>query len=203
MTSALALAAALLAACAGEVTAPTASQVVRPAFTPAGANAALIGIDDGTYVFTVDPTTDQTIHLGESRLELPANSICDLERSSYGERYWDSQCSPERAPVIISAIIKNANSDHPSVEFQPAMRFNPRKTVNLYIYSPKATKKTQFPSLLYCNSSNRCVDESRSDDDLKTHVDSDDDMVFRRIKHFSGYLVSTFAESAEPGSWGW
>ena len=203
-TSVLVLAAVMLGACAGEVTAPTASHMLRPAFTPAGATNALIGIDDGSYVFTVDPTRDQSIPLGKSRLDLPANSICALEGSRYGAKYWDERCKAERLPVVITATVRNANTDHPSIDFQPAMRFNPRTTVNLYIYSPKATKKTQFLSLLYCNDKNRCVDESLTDKDLKTHVDSDDEMVFRRIKHFSGYLVSTFAETEPVGdSWGW
>jgi hypothetical protein len=35
-----------------------------------------------------------------------------------------------------------------------------------------------------------CVDESQSDQSLKTTVDASQNLVWRRIKHFSGYLIA-------------
>jgi hypothetical protein len=44
----------------------------------------------------------------------------------------------------------------------------------------------------YCNESG-CMDESLTDPSLISYVDTDSKVVFRRIKHFSGYVVAEFA----------
>jgi len=49
--------------------------------------------------------------------------------------------------------------------------------------------------LWYCNETS-CMDESQIDSDLVSYVDTQHYMVFRRIKHFSGYVVAEF--SANP-----
>ena len=186
----------LLAGCHGESTAPTAltsasvTSQTSP-FIPSSAAKALVGVTDGSYQFTVNPTIDQSINLGPNYLSLPANSICALASSSYGAAYWNDSCSPETAPVTITAVVRNAASDHPSIDFFPAMRFNPTKTVNLYIYVPTGLKDfSKTWKMQYCNDANVCVDEAKLDGDLKNNMDRVNDVVFRRIKHFSGYLVN-------------
>lgn len=188
-------AAALLAGCAHEPTAPAAStlasQSSKSAFVPTAAQRALVGVSDGTYTFTIDPTQDQSITLGANHLDVPANSICALGTSSYGVQYWNDDCSAERNPVTITAVVRNATTDSPSIDFYPAMRFNPRNNVNLYIYVP--TGLHDFAAgwtMKYCATALVCYDESRYDRDLATYVDVDNSMVFRRIKHFSGYVVA-------------
>jgi hypothetical protein len=42
----------------------------------------------------------------------------------------------------------------------------------------------------YCNDLGSCVNEATNDADLASYADHDAHMVFRRIKHFSGYLVN-------------
>jgi len=87
--------------------------------------------------------------------------------------------------------IRNAASSHPGIEFSPALRFDPAKSVVLSIYAPNASlKDAQTLAMLYCNESGTCMDESTTDADLVTHVDTTRDQVFRRIKHFSGYVVA-------------
>jgi hypothetical protein len=44
----------------------------------------------------------------------------------------------------------------------------------------------------YCNEEG-CVNEALSDSSLVSHVDENNLLVFRRIKHFSGYVVAEFA----------
>jgi len=44
----------------------------------------------------------------------------------------------------------------------------------------------------YCNAAG-CVDESLTDPDLRSNVDVENKVVFRRIKHFSGYVVAEFS----------
>lgn len=194
----------LLAGCAGETTAPGApagaSQLSKSPFAPTAAQKSLVGVTDGVYTFTIDPSEDQSLALGPNHLDIPANSVCDLATTRYGVQYWNDRCSPETAPVTITAVVRNADSNSPSIDFFPAMRFNPRNKVNLYIYMP--TGLNDFAkqwTVQYCSSAYRCYDESRVDRDLNTFIDVDNSVVFRRIKHFSGYVV---AERALRGDYG-
>jgi hypothetical protein len=191
----LATASLLLAACAGEATAPAApihaSQERTSPFAPTSAQRALVGATDGVYSVTFDPTRDQSFSLGPNHLDIPRNSVCDLAGSGYGAEFWDQKCSPERGPVTISVTISDAQSDHPRIDFQPAMRFNPATNVELYIYAKHVSKADADNFVMqYCGEGGECVDESLLDNELQTYIDKKASVVFRRIKHFSGYVVA-------------
>jgi hypothetical protein len=196
MLTMLAATSLMLAACAGEATAPVAStlrtQERTSPFVPTDAQRALVGVTDGTYTFTIDPTQTQTLQLGASGLYIPANSVCDLATSSYGMSTWNDACSPQTAPMTITTVVRNAATDHPSVEFQPALRFSPASQVWLYMSVSDQATLDATKVLWYCNET-ECLDESLTDADLKSYVDKKNFMVFRRIKHFSGYVVAEFS----------
>ena len=181
----------LLAACAGDSTSPTAATLA-----PKDASKALVGVIDGVYTFTVNPSAAQTISLGASSLELPANSVCTLATTSYGPDQWNNACVPESLPVTITAVVKNAATSHPSIEFAPAMRFNPATSVMLHLNVTDAATLTNMTVMKYCGTfAAVCVDESLTDSSLQTAVDAAAGTVSRRIKHFSGYVV---AENSQP-----
>ncbi|MDB4878755.1 MAG: hypothetical protein JWL60_201 [Gemmatimonadetes bacterium] len=192
----------LLGACSEQPAGPALagtdkSQARTSPFVPSEAAKALIGVANGTYVFTVDPSQHQEINLGPNHLSIPANAICDIARSSYGAGTWNDACAPQRQPVVITAIVRNAESDHPSIDFYPAMRFSPDKAVNLHIYVPvDAESFRQSWVMKYCNDFNICVDESLADVQLRSYVDSENKVVFRRIKHFSGFIINNFLDDA-------
>lgn len=187
----LAMASLLLAGCAGEATAPSTAAPGSVAMAaPSLAAMALVGVKDGSYQFTIDPSKDQSLEFGPNHLDLPANSVCDLDDSGYGPDYWNRPCHAEKGAVTITAVVRNASSSHPSIQFEPAMRFNPDKNVELYIYAKHMKKHDRSFVMLYCTEK-ACVDEAQTDD-LKTSVDNKAKMVFRRIKHFSGYVVAEF-----------
>jgi hypothetical protein len=161
---------------------------------PTEAEKALVGVADGTYRVLFDPTKDQVFALGPNRLEIPANAVCALGTSNYGPAYWNSPCAAETRPIRLTVTVKDANSDHPSVDFQPAMRFSPSKTESLYFYVPKVSRADARNWLiLYCppsgSGSGKCVNEAEFDNDLRTYIDYDASVLFRRIKHFSLYSV--------------
>ena len=188
-------------ACGVESTSPvpvqpsvTAERAAR--LVPTAAEKALVGVADGTYRVTFDPTQNQVFALGPNRLEIPANAVCALGTSSYGSAFWNSPCTSETRPVRLTVTVKDANSDHPSVDFQPAMRFSPSKTVSLYFYVPRVTRTdARNWVIVYCppsgNGSGKCVNEAELDRDLRTYVDYDASVLFRRIKHFSLYSVDS------------
>jgi hypothetical protein len=182
----------LLAACAGESTSPSAAR-----FEPVDASKALVGVVDGVYSFTIDPSKDQSIKLGASSLDLPASSVCTVATTSYGPDKWNDACVPESLPVTITAVVKNAATNHPSIEFAPAMRFNPDRSVKLHLYVTNAETLGNMTVMKYCGPfSAVCVDESLQDTSLQTAVDASAGLVSRRIKHFSGYVVAENGDAA-------
>jgi hypothetical protein len=201
----LAAASMLVAACSRDVTAPSASTPrVTPervsSFRPSGAAKALYGVSDGVYTLSFDPSLDQSFNMGLNHLDMPANSVCNLTESSYGRAHWNEACTPETSEVTITVTITGASSDNPRIDFQPAMRFNPDKNVQLFMYAPNPSLSDSW-KLGYCNAENVCVDESKTDSDLQSYVDKDADVVFRRIKHFSGYILGGDFAEAMPDLW--
>jgi hypothetical protein len=191
----------LLGGCAGDTTAPTvaprASQLGTP-FTPIDAQMARVRATDGSYRFTIDPSKDQRLVLGANSLELPANSICRLKGSGYGPSLWDAPCAPQREPVTITATVRGAGTSHERIDFSPAMRFSPKTNVMLYLFVPDAKEDgddddgdvDQNWVVRYCDAANKCIDESLKDREVTTHVNQRLGLVFREIKHFSGYVVA-------------
>jgi hypothetical protein len=203
LRSALFVCAALLGACKGEVTAPSAatpakSVEARSPFAPTAAQKALIGVVDGTYAVTINPTLNQTVNLGPNRLDIPANSVCNRLTSGYGPSMWNAPCSPETLPLTITVVVRNSQSDHPQIDFFPAMRFNPANNVQLYMYVPNVSSTDAANWVMkYCTDTGTCSDESGADKDLVTYVDKTASVLFRRIKHFSGYLGTGRDECTE------
>ena len=195
--SALALTGVLLAGCAGESMRPAAveqaAQLRTSPFVPTDAQKALVGVSDGVYTFQIDPSIDQSLALGASHLDIPANATCDLATSSYGAAHWNDACVAQSAPFTITAIVRNAATDHPSVDFEPALRFSPDKSVGLYLYVSNDATLDASRVVKYCNASG-CVDESISDPSLASSVDLVNRVAFRRIKHFTGYVIAQLVE---------
>jgi hypothetical protein len=204
----LAAGALLLGACRDQVTAPAplpdnaavASTPERESsFQPTAATKALFGVVDGTYAVAFDPTRNQSFSLGPNHLDIPANSVCNLLTSGYGPSFWNTPCSPQTLPVLLTVVIKNAKSSNPSVQFFPALRFSPSKTVQLFMYAPKVSPTDAKNWLMfYCaDGSSSCSNEQLTDSDLTTYIDYRNSVLFRRIKHFSGYVVAEFADEAK------
>ena len=178
----------LFVACAGDATAPHADSN-GSSFAPGSASHALVGATDGRYTFTIDPSEDQTLEIGPNHLDIPAKAICRIDDTPYGPEFWDDKCKPETELVTITAVVKNATSSHPRIDFEPALRFAPGKKVMLYMTLDKKAKRSEWSDIFYCPTDTKlgCIDESAQDRSLETIVRGDE--VFRRIKHFSGYII--------------
>ena len=176
----------LVAACAGESTAPSARRSV-----PLDATKALVGVVDGAYAYTINPNVSNTLTFGASRLTVPAHAICAIATTPYGPSEWDRSCTAEQGLVTITAVIRNAQTNNPSIEFSPAMRFSPDQNVQLFLQVDNAATLSAMSTMVYCGPfSTFCMDESLNDASLQTAVNVTDNTVFRRIKHFSGYTVA-------------
>ena len=203
--SALILASSLLVGCASDSTAPSAvqemSQVRTSPFVPTEAQRALHGLKDGQYNFRIDPDEKQILQLGASRLEIPANAVCKLGKSSYGPAFWNDSCRLQDHNFTITAVVRNAATDHPSVNFEPALRFSPNTTVMLYLYVTNNATLDASRVVNYC-SAKGCVNEALTDPSVATSVDMENRIAFRRIKHFSGYVIAQLTDTVD-GTLSW
>ena len=176
---------AVLGACADGNTVAPASQ--EPVFH-APANFLKVG---NSVVFRVNNSEGVTQEIGEHILYMQPGAICDLS-SSYGPTTWDSDCKSLRGSVTITATVFKGSNGEPYVDFQPAMRFNPRKQAYLFLRADRSNSESQIERLLvkYCNNLGYCVDESLTDASLKPFRLDEYGVVGRRVKHFSGYVVA-------------
>jgi len=190
-------------ACSVDATAPQPLAVPTSAGQSKGQKTAVIGAtddDSSTYTFQIDPRRDNYLQFGAHGLWLPARSVCDPATSEYGMGTWNLACSPLTTSITITAKVRGASGGLPRVDFEPALRFSPAQGVYLTL-SVKGKKAEQAAamSILYCATSTEkgCVDESLADPTLATVLDRPDHLVYRRIKHFSGYLVAERDLAAE------
>ena len=182
----IAVLALTLAACSDIATAP---RHAAPRLSPTSAALANTGAPTDTSVarVTVGPYTSVTMMINSHKLVVPAGAVCDPATSGYGEAYWDSPCSVARS-VTITAKSWRLPNGRPHVEFSPALRFAPGKTVTLYL-TDRSIVSDPSAVILYCDAFT-CVDESIGDPSLATYRDGTKGYVYRRIKHFSGYNIA-------------
>jgi hypothetical protein len=147
-----------------------------------------------------------TYHVGDFDIVMPAGAVCDPASTKYGPRYWDEECVPARRSITVSVIAKK-HGRGVSVDFQPDLRFRPSAgwvVIQTSAYRDLLTSASvrqlssqsgyfQNFAILYAPSGGGShIDEVRStgDGSVITHVDLRSGLVWRRVKHFSGYLVS-------------
>ncbi len=198
------VAALLIAACA--------NQDSLTAVAPSRQHADLLGIDLGlddllkrgdtqTTVLVIDPAITSTYYIpGAHRLWVRAGGICDL-KSDYGSGTWDLPCLSAILPTIVVARSWVDANGHPGIEFSPALRFLPAKegegsSAELWLRDRSAAWNTTA-IIRYCTEK-ECVDEGAKDSSMVTLHDLKRGYLYRRIKHFSGYQVSTGREDEPP-----
>ena len=193
----------VLAGCSDNtIVAPSAAPSAAPTtsmFAPVDRpSLSLSGNRDGntTAQFTVNPTGG-IFFVGNHAVIFPANSICDPAVSSYGPGEWDKTCRTIRKPITITAQVKTVDGVK-AVDFTPSLRFapsqNPAQWVWIYMYTPEArgaADVSQFNILFAETFGATPVNDAADDPTLRTYVDSNTGLSFRRIKHFSGYIVTT------------
>ena len=162
---------------------------VAPRQTPAFRAPAAFDIVDGVQTFTVSNDEGAVQQLGSHVIVFPAGSICDPALSSYGPTEWDKPCTPLQGSITITATMLRDKENHPYVDFQPALRFDPSKDVMLFLRNGRSSYATQL-SMQVCNAELVCIDESVADSSLQPFRVGQTSMIGRRVKHFTGYMIS-------------
>ena len=153
--------------------------------------ATLLGTagDTTLHQFTYAPSTALTERIGAHEIRFPAGAVCDPATSGYGPGTWDAPCTPLAAPITFTVRTWTDAAGHPRVRFSPDVRFVPTQTVTLYLYD-KATALDKKFQAFWCPTGSRiCINESLADPTLKAWVDWEHNTVYRRVKHFSGYMI--------------
>jgi hypothetical protein len=136
-------------------------------------------------------------YLGKHVLYFPASTICDPAISTYGPTEWDKPCTAITQPVQVHAELREENG-RSWIDFSPHLRFVPsddeERWVYLFMYTKASegkqlTSKNAPPILWSPELGMAGIDESLTDETLKTKWDKKLGGVYRRIKHFSGYNV--------------
>jgi hypothetical protein len=165
------------------------------------------GDHDRTVIGTLDLSpAGGTYQVGDFSIVMPAGAVCDPRTTKYGSRHWDEDCTPANRSITVNVIAKTKRGQV-SVDFQPDVRFRPsagwvRIETSAYhdLLTTDAIRQLsaespyfgQF-SIFYVPSGNTArIDEARSSGDasMVTHVERSTGVVWRRVKHFSGYMVS-------------
>jgi hypothetical protein len=193
------------------VVAPSAAPSVAPTSTmlaPSGRpNLSLSGtnIRNGTTEFTVSPSGGVFL-IGNHAVVFPARSICDPATSSYGDDQWDAPCTPLNSPLKITARISTTNGQQ-AVDFSPELRFVPSSNASRWVWIFMSTPEargaqdlSRFNIMFAPSLGATPVNDAAQDQTLRTYVDTWSGMSFRRIKHFTGYVVAVgFTDDPNTG----
>jgi hypothetical protein len=155
--------------------------------------------------FTISPLGGWYV-VGNNVVQIPANSVCDPDKSSYGPGTWDSPCKTIKSPLKIHAEVRTARSGRIWVDFSPNLRFAPSNDSNdwayIWLWAPASVGAGDLGkyNILYSSSlGGVSTDESAQDATLRTYVDTRLGVSKRRIKHFSGYNSNGGYSDCTPG----
>jgi hypothetical protein len=202
---ALTVTAMLAAGCSDSSVAPKAASTAHDATIPGGgATAALTSVDTLRFQFVIDPSRTVIYSLGAGNtIVFPAHSLCDVYRSSYGYGQWDKPCYPATSPVTIKTKAWLDAQGLAHVDFDRHVRFvpsaDPTHWVMLSLYDYGASSLAWL-SIQYCKDINsidkdNCRDEAKDDPTLATLKDPITGRYTRRLKHFSGYSLTSGRDS--------
>ena len=188
---------ALTAACADSPTGPVDQPTLKKRSNPSEAPIV--------EQFVIDPREWTSRTLGEHKINFPAASICDPATSTYGIGEWDVPCEALQKPITITASWwRDSASGQPVIAFEPALRFVPtldeKKWVTLHMRDKRASREMLRDDIrILWFYQGEWIDESLTDATLETQGNGRNSRVFRRIKHFSGYLVTSGRAAVESG----
>jgi hypothetical protein len=144
--------------------------------------------------FTIDPNVSRTYAFGDNWIYFPARSICDPATSGYGVTFWDTPCTALSQPITVT-VKWSSKGGYSYATFSPELRFVPADSrsvfrwVILSLHTQRKLHELDGYSILY-NTGDTCIDESLADPTLRAWLDPLHNSVYRRVKHFSGYMLA-------------
>jgi hypothetical protein len=172
----------------------------RPDLRP---SALFGGLRSTTFTLT---SAGGSFDVGMFNVNFPANSVCDPTTSSYGPGTWDSPCATlgDGQSITVTATYGFTLAGGPVVDFSPALRFSPNANVvistdayalvltffrSYWLANPGALR--YFGMYYTPDFGATSFTDAGYDISQATHVNLTTGLVWRRIKHFSGYNVTS------------
>jgi hypothetical protein len=164
-------------------------QLLRSSAGPSRNGSILLTPQGGDYL------------LGGFLLHVPAGAVCDPSVTSYGPAFWDDTCTPITAPIRLQVEVSQKNG-RLWIDFKPNVRFapsaNPDNWVTLTTWRTRgeltsalhARNMRQYALLYAPEIGSTPIDEGRIDASMITVVRMRDGLIWRRLKHFSGFTIS-------------
>ncbi len=147
-----------------------------------------------------------SVQLGDFLLKWDANSVCDPATSGYGVGTWKLSCAAAPADIQMSVRIWKENG-RTYADFSPDVRFSPDKNVTLTAKRPEIIGRSiswwmvAEYSIYYTHrvgDTRYYVDEAWTDWEQRTHFNTQTGVVWREIRHFSGFVIRTGEEEVVP-----
>ena len=194
-----------IAACSDTGTAPQASPASARSATALSApafdysSAGRYGAQSADFTLTA---AGGSFDIGSLfTVNFPANSVCDPTQSTYGDGQWDAPCVTLGADQSIQLHAKAVLTPNGlKVDFSPHLRFAPSANVTLStsVFASMLTQNSGYfahhPEALsslvlnYAPSiDGKPIEDFLTDPSVVTHIDLTTGLVWRRVKHFSGY----------------
>ncbi|HKW48619.1 MAG TPA: hypothetical protein VJN70_14320 [Gemmatimonadaceae bacterium] len=200
-------------ACSDATSAPHASQ--RPAFdvealqpeatrSSSGESSPQQSVDENVATLTIDPNVSRTYAFGQNWIYFPAHSICDPATSGYGVTLWDAPCTPINQPIQVT-VRWSSKGGYAFAQFSPELRFVPADSRNshrwvvLSLHTNRTLHSASAYNILYDAGAAGFIDESITDPTLRAWLDPIHNAIYRRVKHFSGYMVAAGYSSGFGG----
>ena len=196
---------AAMAACSDSPLAPATDSPARTVDSyGVGSTQSLTRHDTLEFRITIDPSRKTVYNLGDGNtITFPAGSLCDPQRSSYGESEWDKPCVKATNPLTVNVTAWLDAKGHSRVDFDKHVRFVPSSNPSQWVvitFADAEASLDPFFNILYCPSRyGKCKDESKRDASLLPVKHPLSGKITRRIKHFSGYNVAAGRDAEDGG----
>ncbi len=150
-----------------------------------------------TVSFVLSPDGGRGLKVGAFTLDYDANAVCDPATSQYGPGQWKKGCDTLDEPITITAT-SWVSDGRSYTEFSPDIRFSPNAEVQLSVVrediigrrlSARLVRANNIWYVLRIGRNGNFVDEGWLDPEVRTHFDTETGLVWRRIRHFSGWSV--------------
>lgn len=146
--------------------------------------------------------------IGEFSLTWEANAVCERDNSGYGWEFFRKACQAENEDIEMTARVWSEDG-RTYVDFYPDIRFSPDKNVTLSvtrdeIIGRRLTRKLKLKYNIYYThriaNTRYYIDEAWFDPEQQTHFNTSTGLVWREIRHFSGFVIRTGAEDQSVAS---
>src|SRR5688572_5300822 len=144
--------------------------------------------------------------LGEFTLTWEENSVCERDNSGYGWEFFRNACQAENEDVEMTARVWTEDG-RTYVDFYPDIRFSPDKNVTLQVTRNEIVgRQLTLPLKLKYNiyytqrigDTRFFIDEAWFDPEQRTHFNTESGLVWREIRHFSGFVIRTGYDEQVP-----